>query len=499
MLYKVLIADDEELIREGLKQFINWSKIGYEVVADVSDGKNAIEYISNNKIDLVLTDIKMTHISGIDLTKFIHEHYPHIKVIILSAYSEFNYAVEGMKYNAENYILKTASSEEIENALINVKTKIDSYYKEKNRIESRHKTQSELIPYIKEQLLVNLLTGAIGEKNLLLNFLSLIGFDVDFLSAHATLCRIEISNFDDSDTGYWKYGKEGLYNTIRNFFDKQYIKNEKAYLYSFRKKISLLILHKGDIKLQTLQNNFTELFKLKINIIPENTFKSLEQMLDIKQFNLPSNSIKEGISHDNTEKLTQQFENLISLLNSEDFDGANNLFFALIEQFRNNNINNLKEYISEFLKDIQNKLTHKYFIDNFLKDMRASNSINEIKEIWVKNINKINYNDKRIDNYIIKDALNFINENIYNDITLEDVAQNVYLSPTYFSKLFKKKLKMNFKDYIINLKMEKAIQLLNQPQYKIYEISEILGYKSVRFFTQTFKRHTGVTPSEFRQ
>ena len=498
MLYNALIVDDEEIIREGLKQFIDWKRIGYQLVTAVSDGKDAIEYISKNPVDLVLTDVKMTYVSGVELAKFIYEYHPNIKVMFLSAYSDFNYAVDAMKYDAEDYILKTASSEEIENALSKVKSKLDKYYKEK-RNKSKLETSSDLLPYLKEQFLTNLITGVITDKSLVYDFLSLVELDTAFADYQATLCIIEAPCLEVSHEHSWKYGKDGFYNVIRNFFDKQHLEKKLACICSFGKKTRVLFMHNSNIDLNSFEKKFYDLFKLKISIKIESSFEKLEHMLNVKQFKVSSSNIKETISSNDMEQLTQQFENLVSLINSEEVNDANNLFIAIINQFGDVTPQNLKEFISDFLYNIRDKLTYNNFADNFINDKTVLKSVSDLKNVWLSSIKSIENYTEKTDNYLITKALQYIENNICNDITLEDTAQSVYLSPAYFSRLFKKHYDLNFKDYVVNLKMEKAMQLLKNPEYKIYEISEILGYKSVRFFSQTFKKHTGKMPSEFRQ
>lgn len=496
MLYKVLLVDDEEIIREGLKQFINWEIIGFKVVGSLADGRDAIEYISNNQVDLILTDVKMTYVSGVELAKFISKYHPDIRVVFLSAYSEFNYAVEAMKYKAEDYILKTASSEEIEKSLLSVKDKIDKHYQQMDR-NDKHETSAELLPYLKEQFLTNLITGAIKEKSLISDFLSLVGFDTSFTDAHATLCTIETPDTERLDLK--SYGKDGFYNVIRNFFDKQTSIGNIACIYSFGKKNRVLILHKDIIDLRIIECNFYELFSIHIQLKLDSYFERLEEILNVKQFKIMSSNIKDSIDEEDMEKILHQFENLISLINSEDIEEANTLFFAMIDQLKEAHPQSLKDFISELFNNSHDVLTQKKFAENFLNDIKDLKNTEDLKNIWLKNTKEIDIFSKKPDNYLIKKSLEYIEKNIFNDITLEDAAHNVYLSPAYFSRLFKKHNDMNFKDYIVNMKMEKAILLLKQPQYKIYEISEMLGYKDVRFFTQTFRKHTGLTPSEFRQ
>lgn len=124
-MYKLLIVDDEYEIRNGISQYFPWEEIGFSVVNHLEDGQLAYNYIRNNQVDVVLCDIKMPVMSGLDLAKLIHENYQHIRVIFLSGYQEFKYAQLALEYNVKNYILKSSKYNELIRVFTNLKNDLD--------------------------------------------------------------------------------------------------------------------------------------------------------------------------------------------------------------------------------------------------------------------------------------------------------------------------------------------------------------------------------------
>ena len=123
-MYKVMIVDDEPIIKQGLLCFVNWESLDCEVICDAQNGIDAIEKLALHSVDIVLTDVKMPGMNGLELSKFIYENYPSVKVIILTAFSDFSYAQTAIKYNVLDFVIKTNPTEKIPDAIIKAKTLI---------------------------------------------------------------------------------------------------------------------------------------------------------------------------------------------------------------------------------------------------------------------------------------------------------------------------------------------------------------------------------------
>ena len=148
--------------------------------------------------------------------------------------------------------------------------------------------------------------------------------------------------------------------------------------------------------------------------------------------------------------------------------------------------------------DKENELLHGLSIDGLSKKNSASEHANSIEE-EIGNVTENSFNVEGKALKLIAQAKRYIKENCTNDISLEEVAEHLYLSPVYFSKIFKQNTGENFIDYVVKLKINKAMEFLSDTKYKTYEISDMVGYKSTIYFSRLFKLHTGFTPSEYRK
>ena len=124
-MYRLIIADDEKRIRQGLKNIVDWESLGFEVTELFSDGQDVIEYLDYMIPDVILTDIKMNHVSGLDVAKYVFEHHLPCRVVLVSGYQEFELAVQGLKYGAEDYLLKPTEVDKLEETFWKIKRELD--------------------------------------------------------------------------------------------------------------------------------------------------------------------------------------------------------------------------------------------------------------------------------------------------------------------------------------------------------------------------------------
>ena len=147
-MYKLLLVDDEILVREAIAENMRWNELGYELVLACENGKEAISYIKENKIDVVITDICMPFIDGMELSKYIYENNLPVNIIIFSGYNEFEYAKKAIKYGVSEYLSKPITSYELSEILTNLKKKLDK----KKEIENEYKRLNE--SYFKNRILI---------------------------------------------------------------------------------------------------------------------------------------------------------------------------------------------------------------------------------------------------------------------------------------------------------------------------------------------------------
>ena len=161
-MYKIILVDDEEEVRRGVLNKIQWNKYGFEIVGEAENGKEALEIVEKNTPDIVITDIKMPFMDGMKLTQILYERFPTIKTIILTGFDEFEYAKTAIKLNVIEYVLKPVSSEDIIELLINVKEKLDREFEEKKNIKLLKESYIKSLPILREKFLSSIIRGNIN-------------------------------------------------------------------------------------------------------------------------------------------------------------------------------------------------------------------------------------------------------------------------------------------------------------------------------------------------
>ena len=158
-MYRLVVVDDEQAIRRGMCNYIDWNAMDFEVVADFEDGKETIEYLNEHPVDVVLTDIEMAEVSGLELAKYIWQNKLPVKVVILSGYKEFEYARKAIEYNVEHYLLKPIRMDEMQNVFGKIKTELAEQKQLSEKEQEKAKDFKELLPELQEQFWVSLLVG----------------------------------------------------------------------------------------------------------------------------------------------------------------------------------------------------------------------------------------------------------------------------------------------------------------------------------------------------
>jgi len=361
---KILVVDDEPIVREGLVKSVNWEFLGIEVVKDAKDGKEALKIFSESQPDIVLTDIRMPYIDGLELTKEIKKLDPFAVVILLSAYDEFMYAQQAVKLGAFDYILKPIDID------ILMKTIKDAIDKRKELIEKNINN----MPFLNKK-------------------------DLKFFKAEHYKYPLEL------EEELSKAIKRGESELSLNIFNKIWDEfNDEDYSLDFIKRwgIELIALITRSI--------------IEIGENADVLFKETDPWLQISSFT-----------------------------------NKNDVYIWM---------KNLIEIICEYVA-ISKGSKNKKLIEQTLQ------------------IINIKYCDK--------------------DISLNSIAEMLYVTPNYLSTLFKIEMGITFSDYLLEFRVTKAKELLEDIKVKIYEVAEAVGYSDPHYFSKIFKNVTGFTPKEYRE
>ncbi|WP_455815355.1 response regulator transcription factor [Clostridium butyricum] len=408
---KIIVVDDDNIIRMGLTKMIEKIDESYEVISSFQNGALTLEYLKNHskEVDLVITDIKMPVMTGIELIEnSIKELDKSPLFLVLSGYDEFNYVRDTMKMGAFNYLLKPIKRDELKKILKEVDERI-------NEIKSNDKIIDKSIEILKKDFFKNILFSSkeLNKKveNPLLENLQ--------LNENYQYKMIVLNKKVDSSI---------LYDFIKGIMD---VHKDIEYS-SFGYNDSVYIIFYINTK---TNNNYNDIFEFIVN--KSDCFIELNISVYIL---------------DDTDKI-----------------------WRLREQSKL--VKKMKENADESLN------VKKYYLT---QDER-------LKEILNSDLNDVNNNIT-----VIKLAKDYIINNYNNNISLKDVADEVYLSQNYLSELFKKEIGEGFYDFLSKYRIKKAKEVLLTTNLKVYEIAQMVGYNDSITFGRAFKKITGTTPNNFR-
>ncbi|NRT88858.1 response regulator transcription factor [Clostridium beijerinckii] len=534
-MYKVMIVDDEIPAREILSYIINWQETDFRIVYSASNGKEALDKYADIKPDLIITDIQMPIIDGLDLIEEIQKINKSQKFLILSCYEDFTYAQRAMKMGVTDYLIKDLiTPNDLYGILAKTKTDLDNMTIKKSEIRKEHK----LLNFLKENkdiALRKLIFNDISEddcynliENLNLNLngklfvLFLIQIDNFFKYIEdeefytKTLNEI-IKNvseiIEELNIGECFYSENGEFTAIVRLtptISEADIINECYYLaQEIRKMISLM--HNISLtisvsstfkKLFKIKKYFDEAFKLsKMKVFLGNDTIILNNTF-VKNLDLDTDTLTKRINAINISIERNDIENLKSELT--------HLYDKDIRGFMQFNYLN---YINSSLLDLVVRTCNRYSIayeDIFstsyipIEILSTKETVEEMSEwfleIFTKIIN-INFNNSFKNKYSKKvaDSIDYINKNLFNQsLSLTDIAENINVHKVYLCRIFKEETGENVTQYILKARIEKSKEIILSTNYKLYEISDKLGFNSPQQFSILFKKVTGITPNQFR-
>lgn len=532
-MFKVLIIDDEPTIRKGLINIINWKKFQCEICGEASDGVEGLEKIEAYKPDLVFADINMPEINGLEMIKSAKQIVPHSKFIILSGYREFSYMQEAIKIGAFDYILKPSSIEDI--CEVVKRAVIELKYQRDDQLEAKklRKCFEESIPILKEKLLYDIIFQInINEEEIKEGF-ELYGIEIN----EFVMIMIEIDGDSKKKEPYQRQLYQfGIVNTVEEMFAEEF-KVEKIVLNN--KQIAFIIgthetveLLEEDVykKVHSIQQLVESCFDFTVSIAISTKGKDVDElhdkMMECKnalayRFYMGNSSIilyrdlsgfykgQDNLAFDGIDKVlcntikTGNEEDVVHILGQiNDKVIQTNLDPEYIKTFYWNliyEINMIRISIKNLEvqdKDLSHDISSLYkLIDNATQVKELQDLLEDVAMSVVNRINR--YNKKNI-NQILQKAMDYICENYTMSITLNELAEHTYVSTYYLSRMFKKELGKNFVEYLNEVRIDKAKELLKDNKYKTYEVAELVGIQDPHYFSKIFKKYVNMTPTEYK-
>ncbi|TYQ15159.1 UNVERIFIED_CONTAM: two-component system response regulator YesN [Acetivibrio alkalicellulosi] len=525
-LLRVMIVDDEEKERNLLKICINWNELGMEIVREASGGREALDCLEEVNPDIIITDIRMPFMDGLEFSKTVVEAYPYIKVMVLTAYEEFEYAKEGIKAGVADFLLKPIKRSEIKSALINIRNKIQAERLHKTEYEKLKKQLEDSFSYLKEKFLNELIQKSYSLDEIK-NKLSY--FSVDSIERYIRIALIEASHPDIDITEEQKVLLEMKCTELI----KQYFKDDECiHIFVDNSGRSVILSGNKDIELVEcceqikvmiinrlkcyvsigIGNEYSDFKYIKksykeaceaINykvLLGKNHIVSFEDTninqdtLDIKQDDI--NEIGFFIKIGMSEKAIEGIQKIFHNFHVSGFKSIDHLRIITI-----NIVTVILNSITELglgYNDVFENSVLPY--DPIMKIDNVPEMNDYITKMITHIVDRIKSIRTRKTNKIVKDIIDYLNENLSNSqLSLTLVAKAFYMNSSYLSRIFKQETGQTFVEYLTKLRIEKALDLFKGTDLMLYEVAEKIGIPDPNYFGKCFKKHVGLSVNDYKK
>ena len=533
-MYKILLVDDEILVRDAIRENIDWGKLDCELIGDCENGKQAVEFVKTHEVDIVLTDILMPYMDGMELSHFLHDNYPDILIVIFSGFGEFEYAKKAIQYNVSEYMLKPVTAMELTKVIGNMKEKLDSRKKEQRKMESLTQVSQDYhknANVIRSKAL-DCLVKCTRDVQVSLDELERMG--ITFQAASYRVAVFDIDTYSDMyQMDMDKQQESALMAFVLFNVGDEIVVQEKAGVVYQEGNNRVCIIFAG---------NRTKEFSENIHRICHEIQKKVKEVIGLET------SIGIGSWVRSPYELIYSYRLAAKAIDYRYLLGGN-LLFDMEEKKTDNSIfliNDL-EIITESIKsgdrrlmektlgqietEIKSALVEKSYACIYLQQViraigNTCQSLSEEpekiiaqREALLKAVTEQRMFSQAaalVEKYAqeVFDALQELNSSSgqrqgmlamdyiqknYMDpcLSLNSICSYLNISTSYFSTIFKEMTGETFIEVLTRVRMEKAKELLENTTMKNYEIAEKVGFSDPHYFGISFKKITGKTPTEY--
>ncbi len=519
-MYSVLVVDDEARQREAVIKSVDWQGAGFNVVGDAENGIEALEQLEKLEPDLILTDIKMPLMTGLELARKAREVRPATKLVILSGYDDFEYAQEAFKYNVIRYLLKPISAQELGDELIKIREEMDYEFEQLKTGTSDENTSIRLE---KAEFLLPLLLGT-GDDNypdeVLLQTAKRLGIvksDGDCFSVVVSKFKnLQGKNVTESHHMDFVNAIVGKYADCESFLvNGRIVTLVTSTLADMSTKLRLPVIEMVQSAKKLLSQKCTIGISQTVDRPSLLAFACTQAITarrytsdgagDIRYIN--DQEPKSSFEYEAVDKSVDRLEQLLKVGTKQEINDY------LEEMLAGKSRGGIDYLIIQILATAHrcvsvlsdaNALSELFSSNNFITS-RLSFDYNERykKELISLCLNArdmISRSQRHESESICDKALQIINNEYMNeDLSLTDASEKLGVSPNYLSALIKKTKSQNFVSLVTERRMKAASDLLLCTSMKIFEISQKCGYNDQHYFSYCFKRYYGMSPNKYRE
>lgn len=533
-MYKILLVDDEILVRDAIRENIDWGKLDCELIGDCENGKQAVEFVKTHEVDIVLTDILMPYMDGMELSHFLHDNYPDILIVIFSGFGEFEYAKKAIQYNVSEYMLKPVTAMELTKVIENMKEKLDSRKKEQRKMESLTQVSQDYhknANVIRSKAL-DCLVKCTREVQVSLDELERMG-----ITFQAASYRVAVFDIDTYSEMYQmdmdKQQESALMAFVLFNVGDEIVVREKAGVVYQEGNNRVCIIFAGNRTKEfsesihrichEIQKKVKEVIGLETSIGIGSWVRSPYEL--IYSYRLAAKAIDYryllggNLLFDMEEKKT---DNSIFLINDLE---------TLTEAIKSGDRRLMEETLGQIETEIKSALVEKSYACIYLQQViraigntcqslseepekiiaqreallkavteqrmfsQAAALVEKYAQEVFDELQELNSSSGQRQGML---AMDYIQKNYMDPcLSLNSICSYLNISTSYFSTIFKEMTGETFIEVLTRVRMEKAKELLENTTMKNYEIAEKVGFSDPHYFGISFKKITGKTPTEY--
>ncbi len=515
-MHTLIIADDEPRIRESFLRIVDWPSLGFEVVGCYADGSDVLAHMRRVPADVVLTDIRMQSVSGLDVAKALRDEFPGTVCVLVSGFQEFDFARQALAFGVADYLLKPTRLTELERVFRRIALELDGARQALRHEEARRREMARMSEDLRRQFLLDLYVGTVRQPELLDAQLARF-FPCGPKAPGVLLKSWRVRRPERSDALASEHGADSTDHALDMLFrvhaegfafDPVVLEPGRLVL------LALVDLGQGEAGRAQAMDAVAEAVEqaesmLEITFTPweETWFESAQAFAMRKKPRLtaqPGEVMR--LDDESLLALQEQMELLNSYLAGRDETQADALLDGLVAQLENLPIALVRNVLVDIFARVREQLHTLRMLPKdsplprydtltrcqTMADVRAW-CMAQLK-VWYQNID-VRPHTRRVISLIRQ----YIQAEYMRSPSLERAAEQVFLNPVYVSRLFKHETGETFTDYILRVRMEAAKKLLDDSVLKVYEVGQRVGYANARYFYRAFKAFAGMTPNEYRQ
>ncbi|MEY8353788.1 response regulator [Lachnospiraceae bacterium 54-53] len=533
-LYSIILVDDEEEVRKSIIKKIEWQSAGFRVVGDAENGEDAMEKIEVLEPDVVLTDIRMPYMDGLALAEKVRQRYPSMKVVIFSGYDDFEYAQRAIKLNVTEYILKPVNVEELTSILKRIKANLDQEIEEKRNLSRLRENYRKSLPIIREQFFNDLVHKSLP-KDLVEQ--KLREYDVPVMGARKwIIAAIDVEKGDVRENLSLHNEEELIPISVMQIVREKLEGYCRFALFQSASEASMVVIIAldednsttglidvlGDISKETRR-----ILEVPVTIGIGHSCGELSGIREAYQSAVDALGYKAIAGRGSTIYINDmepvgvgklEFDSVAEadLISAVKFGPDEKIWAAvskIVEKMESARVHYRQQQVYMFgvlncvIQMIQQyDLVMEEVMGGELEYMEVFDKLQKKEEFgqWLLKIackmnQAINQERDMTTRHVIQEAKQYILDHYQDpDLSVEMLCRHLHMSPAYFSTTFKKETGQAYIAYLTDVRLNKAVELLNKTDDKTYVIAAKVGYQEQNYFSYVFKKKFGVSPTKFR-